>query len=90
VLPEDGGLIWPKRVGVRMLVNLDFRLSQWNKYIYIFFGGGGVHDVRGEFTDVSETAVGPVFTGHAFYDAPKNVASVHCFLIVCHTNQFPI
>jgi hypothetical protein len=31
----------------------------------LFFGGGGLHGVRIEFTgDVSGTAVGSIFTGH--------------------------
>jgi hypothetical protein len=43
-------------------INLEFRLSPWNQYCFLVFRL--LYGVWGEFTDVLETAVGPIFTGH--------------------------
>jgi hypothetical protein len=50
-------------IAINKYIKLDLRLSLWNEYCCLV--SGFLHRVQGEFTDdISETAVGPIFTGH--------------------------
>ena len=57
--------VWNTKAKKKIQIGRDlaFRLSPWSEYCFLVLVF--LHGVRGEFTDeVSETAVGPIFTGH--------------------------